>query len=159
MRLPFSLLLLTLAAVLGGCVAAGPVGFQKFEPRPDNAVLYVYRESKIPACGISDDVYIDSKKVGELPNGSYLVSFLAPGHHTVEVKFSAINSLWYKDSKKEIDVKPGTQSFLLFDVTMTSLTIAPVSMSTWSTGLREATAEEAEQAINKLRINNAPDTK
>jgi len=156
MRLPLSALLLSLCVILGGCVAAGPVGFQKFEPKPDNAVLYIYRESKIPASGINDDVYIDNKKIGELPNGSYLATYLTPGRHTIEVKFSAINSIWYKDSKKEIDLKPNTRSYLLFDITMTSLTIAPVSLSTWSTGLREATPAEAELAIAMLRINNIP---
>lgn len=146
-------------SLLTGCVASGPVGYRKLDTQAKQSALYVFRPSKFAASGIKADITLDGKIVGEIPNGSYLAAFASPGHHIIEAKFSTLNSLWYRDAKLEVDLPVDARKYVLFDITMTSLTViaGAGTGSSWSTGLSEVDEEQAIEVIQNLRINNEPD--
>jgi len=144
-------------ACLAGCVTSGPSGYQSFNNKPGTGLVYVYRESKFAASGVSADVVVDGKVIGTIPNGSFVAAYLKPGVHSIEVKFGAINKLWYKDQKAEVTFSESDRKYVRLDVTITSLTVVgPYANSTWTTGLGDVPELVAVNEMQKLGLNNNP---
>ena len=158
MKVIFKLFGLVLLAFLAGCATMGPVGYQTFGNKPGQALVHIYRESKFAASGVSADVLVDGKVIGTIPNGSFLAAYVKPGAHTIEVKFGALNKLWYKDQKAELTLNEGDRRFVRLDLTITSLTvIGPFANSTWTTGLGDVPEPLAVKEMQRLGLNNNPD--
>lgn len=157
---------LFIALSLAGCVASGPAGFKELPLISGFGEIYIFRESKFEAAGINTDIYVDGTKIGNLPNGSYLVIYASTAKHKVEARFSLINKMWYSDAAIELSVDDGKSVFAELDLTMTSLVVVgPAASSTWSTGFQNCAPATARTVVDRLRINNSnfelfvPDTK
>ena len=158
MKLLTYLCSLLLIFCLAGCVTTGPVGYQSFSSKQGAALIYIYRESKFAASGVSADVVLDGKKIGTIPNGSFVAAYVSPGAHVLEVKFGTLNKLWYKDQKAMFSLSEGNRKYVRLDLTLTGLTVGGAfSNSTWSTGLDEVTEDTAEKEMQKLGLNNKPE--
>lgn len=111
----FSLsLLLSLALV--GC-ASVPMGdpkldssFKTFKVAPDKAGVYVYRNESMGAA-VKMDIMIDGQNIGESAAKTYFYKELAPGKHTIASKAENTDTI-------EVDLKPGTLSFIWQEVKM-----------------------------------------
>jgi hypothetical protein len=105
-----ALIAATVVLLLAAC-ATGPK-FQSAEQPPANmGDIYLYRTAAIYAFGTSFDTLVDGKKVGELPNASYLVMRLTPGKHILQVAPGALG----QKSEIQLDVQKGTTGFYQYD--------------------------------------------
>lgn len=107
------LFIVAFAAVLLSACATAPG--QKFAgvatPEKDQGDIYLYRGSAIFAMGSAFDVTLNSKKVGELYNASYLRLQLAPGSYALRVSPGG----FAKTSDLVVVAEPGKSSFYEYD--------------------------------------------
>ncbi len=114
---PKFLPLVVLAAALAGC-ASVPMGdeardnqLKTFAAVPqDKAGLYIYRNERMGS-GVKMDVEIDGQPIGQTARRTYLYKEVVPGKHMVTSKAENTDTL-------EIDVKPGTLSYIWQEVKM-----------------------------------------
>jgi hypothetical protein len=107
---------LALGASLVGC-ASVPMGDPKqdaalktFTVPADKAGVYIYRNESMGAA-VKMDVEVDGKPIGQTVAKTYLYKELPPGKHSISSKAENTDTL-------EIDVKPGTLSYLWQEVKM-----------------------------------------
>ena len=85
-------LALLAAAPLSGCASvprAAPsldVEAKSFTPSPGKARLYVVRPSSIMGAAVALHVVVDGRELGSTSRGTYLMTEVAPGEHTVGSK-------------------------------------------------------------------------
>ncbi len=80
-----SLLLISLATVLAACSATGKQFGGLEKPESGYAHVYVYRPFTFKQSGIFPDIKLDSKLVGKLKNGGFLMIKAEPGDHKLAV--------------------------------------------------------------------------
>ena len=75
------LLILSLVAVvfLASCSAVGPVFSGLAMEKNDEALVYIYRESRFNGGGIDVTFYNEGKFLGKVPNGSFIKFYVEPG--------------------------------------------------------------------------------
>lgn len=99
-------------AMLSACVTAPG---QKFAgilaPEKNQGDVYLYRTDALFSMGSAFEVALDSKKVGELYNASYLHLRLAPGRYNLKVS----PGLLAQSSDLMIEAEPGKSRFYQYD--------------------------------------------
>lgn len=121
-----------LTMMLSGCLLAGipadPASgsaFSKPASIPENqAILYVFRESRFFQGGAYPNVDVCGAGPRPLRNGGYLVIYANPGN--CEITFS--KGMWWSLSTSDMSLKlqPGKEYFLRFVMDKEELTVIPV---------------------------------
>lgn len=97
---------------LGACATApGPKFSGVAVPANDRSDVYLYRTNAFFANGQAFTVMLDGNKVGDLYNASFLHLQLLPGQHALKVSPGGMG----KSSEFQIQLEPGTTSFLQYD--------------------------------------------
>lgn len=90
--LVFWLMLMSLA----GCQTAtlqsdgGDIDAKRFATEPGKAKVYVYRSSGLAGAARIEPVFIDGRMLGQNGSGTFLVTDVDAGHHTVATTASTI---------------------------------------------------------------------
>lgn len=100
------------AVLLSACASAPGTKFSGITPPEKNqGDVYLYRGDALFSMGSAFDVALDSKKVGELFNASYLRLQLAPGNHQLRVAPGGLG----KNSDLTIVAVAGKSRFYQYD--------------------------------------------
>lgn len=113
MSKPIKFFIITFAAFILSACATAPG--QKFAgiatPEKKQGDVYLYRTNALFAMGSSFEVTLNSQKVGELYNASYLRLQLAPGSYSLKVSPGVLA----KSSDFTIVAEPGKSTFYEYD--------------------------------------------
>lgn len=78
--------ILGFAALLGGCATAnGSLFDSSAAPRPQEALILLFRPSVFFAGADSPDVYVDNVREHHIDNGGYIAINVEPGGHEISV--------------------------------------------------------------------------
>lgn len=110
-RVFFTVLIFTLIV---GCAAAPGPNFEPLVDKPNEAVLYVYRPSKMRGSGTYPHIYVDGIEKSPLKNGGYIALYLPPGEHVILSKGK--DWKWdLPDSSVKLTVTSGETYFVKLD--------------------------------------------
>ena len=102
-----------IATLISGCVATGHAFTEFAKPSGEQALLYIYRPFGRVARGGGPEMLLDGRALGTLLDSGYAAEYLAPGKHRVTAKGNIWN--WaFPDLNFEIDVLPGSTTYILF---------------------------------------------
>ncbi len=135
-------------AQLNGCATAtGPQFSGLTQASADQGDVYLYRTSAIYAIGTAFEVFVDGKKVGDLPNASYIRLRLKPGNHGLMVAPGGMG----KKSLRNIDVKSGASMFYQYEFMSGPF----ANMFFAGSDILELERETALQNLKELRLAKA----
>lgn len=101
-----------IAGLLGACATATGPKFSGLElPSADQGDVYLYRTSAFFGIGQSFDVYLDGRKIADLPNASYARLRLTPGSYVLKV----VPGGMAKTSDLRISIEPGKSQFYQYN--------------------------------------------
>lgn len=110
------ILVLGIAAILGGCVSGTTQPEQVFpQPEPGKGLVYFYRERKVQLSLYGYDIEEHAKPIGAVKNGTYFFVQASPGPHTYTGYMEAASS-------RTIEVEAGHTYYIECGIEMGVLT-------------------------------------
>lgn len=98
--------LFSLLACLSGCASVTKQAANSFPaPRPDQGLVYFYREKKLSGIMVSYNIKEDQKIVGAVANGTYFYLFADPGKHTYTATTEA-------EASRTLEIEPGKTYYI-----------------------------------------------
>jgi hypothetical protein len=106
-------LLIATFCVGSGCAGTpdGPSFAPLIEPRPDDAMVYVWRKDSLGGIG-SVDLRLNGEKLGMMRNGEFLAFLLDPGEHTLRARLRWLELIPRSWNGVDFEAKPGQTLFL-----------------------------------------------
>lgn len=102
------------AILITGCASLGPK-FSSLQPQPKSkALVYVYRPKAFTGSVRSPNITVNDKKIGEIPNGGYLVAEVDSGRTTI----AQTDFVGEKSTEETVVLQPNQTYFLRFDLSL-----------------------------------------
>jgi hypothetical protein len=101
-----------LVALMSGCASVSKQATNVFpEPKPDQGLVYFYREKKFVGGMISYNVKENGQVIGAIANGTYFFVFADPGSHSYTASTES-------DSTRTLEVEAGKTHYVECGVEM-----------------------------------------
>jgi hypothetical protein len=107
-----ALTIIASSSLFSGCASVTRQDTNVFpSPKPDQGLVYFYRESKLLGMAVSYNVKEGDKVIGALAHGTYFFVFADPGKHTYSATTEATSS-------RTLDVEAGKTYYIEASVEM-----------------------------------------
>ncbi|PBI88576.1 hypothetical protein BKP43_33570 [Variovorax boronicumulans] len=134
------------AVLLAGCAnARGPTFRPAENIKPEDGVVYVYREEAFASGARSAYFYVDGVNVFNLDTGGYSWAALPPGSHKLRLEWAW--DMLKKPVEMDISIRAGEAKYVALK---TNTCMVPGNVTCLDVGLRETSAAIASQEIRSM---------